>query len=102
MSYIASFTSRDHSFSTYEKFSGKLTFLPLWYAPMCAYQGVRNVNFSENFAYVLNEWRPMRITYSCENDFTACMWIEKGSIENAGYQLGYPYGTYLDTPKNQL
>ena len=23
---------------------------------MCAYQGVRNVSFSENFAYVLNEW----------------------------------------------
>ena len=22
----------------------------------CAYQGVRNVNFSENFAYVLNGW----------------------------------------------
>ena len=22
----------------------------------CAYQGVRNVSFSENFAYVLNEW----------------------------------------------
>ena len=24
----------------------------------CAYQGVRNVNFSKNFAYVLNEWLP--------------------------------------------
>ena len=23
---------------------------------MCAYQGVRNVSFSENFAYVLNGW----------------------------------------------
>ena len=22
----------------------------------CSYQGIRNVNFSENFAYVLNEW----------------------------------------------
>ena len=22
----------------------------------CAYQGVRNVSFSENFAYVLNGW----------------------------------------------
>ena len=22
----------------------------------CAYQGVRNISFSENFAYVLNEW----------------------------------------------
>ena len=34
--------SRDHSFSTYAKFSKKLTFLT-------------NVSFSENFAYVLNE-----------------------------------------------
>ena len=23
---------------------------------MCVYQGVRNVSFSENFAYVLNGW----------------------------------------------
>ena len=23
---------------------------------VCAYQGVRNVSFSQNFAYVLNEW----------------------------------------------
>ena len=23
---------------------------------MCAYQGVKNVSFSENFAYVLNGW----------------------------------------------
>ena len=23
---------------------------------MCAYQGVKNVSFSENFAYVLNRW----------------------------------------------
>ena len=32
---------RDHYFSTY--------------ACTCAYQGVRNVSFSENFAYVPNE-----------------------------------------------
>ena len=25
----------------------------------CAYQGVRNVSFSENFAYVLNGWPPV-------------------------------------------
>ena len=24
--------------------------------PMCAYQGERNVSFSENFAYAQNEW----------------------------------------------
>ena len=35
----------DHLFSTYAKFSKKLT-----------YQGVRSVSFPENFAYVLNEW----------------------------------------------
>ena len=42
---------RDHSFSTYEKFSEKLTFLC-----MCAYQEVRNVSLLENFAFVLNDW----------------------------------------------
>ena len=26
--------------------------------PTCLYQGVRNVSFSENFAYALNEWPP--------------------------------------------
>ena len=39
----------DHSFSTYAKFSENLT---------CAYQGVRNVSFSENFTNILNEWSP--------------------------------------------
>ena len=59
---------------TFTKFSEKLTFLTPWYAHhmvrhthrrivwvclailWCAYQGVRNVSFSENFANVLNEW----------------------------------------------
>ena len=27
----------------------------IWYALKCAYQGVRNASFLENFAYVLNE-----------------------------------------------
>ena len=27
----------------------------------CTYQGVRNVSFSENFAYVLNEWTLIKI-----------------------------------------
>ena len=30
----------------------------------CAYQGVTNVSFSENFAYVLNEWPPMVSSFS--------------------------------------
>ena len=40
---------RGKPLSTYAKYSEKLTFL-------CAYQGVRNVSFSENLAYVLNGW----------------------------------------------
>ena len=57
---------RDHSFSTYAQFSQKRTLSPRTYIsfPMyvqffpprtCAYQGVSNVSFSENFVYVLNE-----------------------------------------------
>ena len=46
---------KDHSFSTFSKFSEKLTFLtPLTHTYM--YQGVRNVSLSENFENVLNEW----------------------------------------------
>ena len=41
---------RDHSFSTYSKFSEKLTFCT------CAFQGVRNSSFSGNFAHVLDGW----------------------------------------------
>ena len=40
---------RVHPFSTYAKFSEKLT-------RTCEYQGVRNVGFSENIPYVLNGW----------------------------------------------
>ena len=49
-----------HSFSTIAKLSEKLTFLTpdthTLRTPTCAYQGVRNVSFSDNFAYLLNEW----------------------------------------------
>ena len=39
----------------------KLTFLTPWYAHIrVPFQGVRNVSFSKNFAYVLNGW-PLRI-----------------------------------------
>ena len=34
---------------------------PLIHTRTCAYQGVRNVSFSENFAYVLNGWPLHRI-----------------------------------------
>ena len=56
--YIQQFCSEaawGHPYSTYAKFSEKITFLT-----PCAYQGVRNANFSENFAYVLNGWPPCR------------------------------------------
>ena len=43
--------ARDHSFSTFAKFSEKLTFLTPWNA-----NTPWNVSFSENFALVLNEW----------------------------------------------
>lgn len=39
-----------HPFSTYEKFSGKVT------VRTCAYQGLRNNSFWEILGYVLNEW----------------------------------------------
>ena len=49
-----------HSFSTYAKFSEKLTFLNPWYAHIhvsrtCAHQGVRNASFSEKFS-VITRW----------------------------------------------
>ena len=44
----------DHSFRTFAKFSEKLKFFT-WHARLCAYQGVRNACFSENFAYLLKE-----------------------------------------------
>ena len=43
-----------HSFSTFAKFSEKSTFLILRYAHVRVL-GVRNLSFSENFAYVLNK-----------------------------------------------
>ena len=46
--------SMDHSFKTHAKFSEKLLFLT--YTRTCAYQGVRNASFLENFLYVLNKW----------------------------------------------
>ena len=54
---LDSVLNRNHSFSTYEKFSEKLTFLTLWYLNVWVrIRGVRNVSFPENFAYVLNVW----------------------------------------------
>ena len=50
---------RDHSFSCTQNFQKNLHFLSLDHIEKgrrkCSYQGVRNVSFSENLAYVLNE-----------------------------------------------
>ena len=43
-----------HPFSRYAKFSKKLTFLPLDTYTNVLVSGVKNVSFTENFAYVLN------------------------------------------------
>ena len=48
-------TIRNHSFSTYAKFSEKLTFLTPWYETYVWESGGKKWYFSENFAYVLNE-----------------------------------------------
>ena len=46
---------RDHPFSTHAKISEKITFhTPHFLHKYTCYQGVRNVIFSEIFAYVLN------------------------------------------------
>ena len=50
---------RDHSFSRFTKFSGKLIFLTY----LCV-SGLRNVTFMENFANVLNEWSLTGFSYS--------------------------------------
>ena len=48
---------RDHSFNKYAKIFEKTSIsYSLIRTCKCEYQGVRNVSFSEIFAYVLNEW----------------------------------------------
>ena len=60
------FSSQDHSFSKYAKFSEKLTFL-ISNIRMCAYQGVRNASL-ENFTYVLNERSSIKKKHSIGSD----------------------------------
>ena len=72
--------SRVHPFSTYTKFSEKLTFLTPWYAHIrVRIREVRNVSFSENFAYVLNAW-----SLSSQNIFleVAILRVSEHSVEN--------------------
>ena len=56
---------RDHSFSTFAKFSEKLSFLAPWYAHVLGngrreggggWRGSKRFQFFEKFAYVLNKW----------------------------------------------
>ena len=93
---------RDHSFITYAKFFEKLTFLTHFLPPTCVYQGVINISFSENCAYVVNEWS--RICYLLsENSHSRIFWtcwitflifFHLGSVQsstNAGRQITW-YG----------
>ena len=55
--YSFAMSHSDYSFSKYAKFSKNLTFLTPWYAHLhLRIREERNVSFSENFGYVLNEW----------------------------------------------
>ena len=59
----------DHRFCTYAKFSEKTNIsYPLIRARKCSYQGVRNVYFTKNIAYVLNE-RSLRLSTPNERIF---------------------------------
>ena len=57
--------ARDHSYSTFVKFSKRLIFLNPWYAQVrtCAYLGLRNVSFLKNFGNALNEWSLIGICF---------------------------------------
>ena len=74
-----------HPFSTCAKFSEKLTFLT---SRTCVYQGVKNVSFSENLAYVLNEWPPIlqrKLDYYGKRGIANewfCSYIKKRKQEN--------------------
>ena len=70
-------------FSTYAKFSKKLRFLTPWYAHTCAYQGVRVIIFSENFAYIVKGWSPGNHCFLKSHWFTNCnetMWFYESVI----------------------
>ena len=53
---------RDDSFTKFAKFSKNKNFLPPDRHTTCAYQGVRNVSFSENFQNKLNEWSSIKFS----------------------------------------
>ena len=45
------------------------TSYPLIDTRTCAYHGVRNINFSEKFVYVLNEWSPIKYSAAPRGSF---------------------------------
>ena len=75
---------RSHSFSTEAKFSEQLTFLGSWYEHI--HQGVRNVSFSENFAYELNEWPYTWDSNWYHNDLLGYITIRYNNIDDVVYQ----------------
>ena len=97
---LFSFGFRGHPFSTYTKFSEKLIFLtPLIRTRTCTYQGVRNVTFSENFAYVLNGW-PLKYARKCCKGFSPIFRCCKGFIPR--FQSNIPILYPLKTPENKM
>ena len=55
--YTMIFKVRVHPLSRYKNFSEKLKISnPPIHTCACAYQGIRNVGFAENFACLLNGW----------------------------------------------
>ena len=66
---------RGHPFSRYENF-------PKNYVRTCTYQGVRNVSFSENFAYVLNGWSQNVFIWSFSVTSSVCK-----NSEWAGFKM---------------
>ena len=59
----------------------------------CVYQGVRNVSFSENVAYVLNEWPPEvqqnRISNFAIDGFKIWLWENKPLLRYGGVYVSF-------------
>ena len=57
-----SYVFRDDSFTKFARFSKNKNVLPPDRHTTCAYQGVWNVSFSENFQNKLNEWSSIKFS----------------------------------------
>ena len=60
---------------------------PLIRTRTCVYQEVRNVSFSENFAYGLNEWPPMNMYWSTPHPVLVKLqeWKHESNVWNLFY-----------------